>query len=394
MSARRFALALLCAALLCAALPAQGRSLDATLALAGDNRAALEQALREVPAAERAGLEFLLAHMPEQDARKLSAEFLVRNVQLAYAARAKAPWNKGVGNDLADELFLHFVLPYAQANESREDWRSDFAARFAPTVAECQTPGEAAHRLNQTIFNALDVHYSTGRARADQAPSESIAQHKASCTGLSILLADACRAVGVPARLISVRWPHKAGNHTWVEVWDGAAWRFCGADEPDPQGLDRAWFVGDAAQCQGQGAQHAIWAVSFAATGTRFQAGWAPRVELHGIDVTTRYAKTDGPGHRAVSRRRAARAVRSLLRGRRRAAGASSSSTATSTPSCTPRQATPACARWPGRRGQGARRTRRCARTTPRTACAPATRRARMYTPSRWARSRPAVGRW
>ena len=117
---------------------------------------------------------------------------------------------------------------------------------FLPLVKGCATPGEAAQVLNRTIFNMVDVHYSTGRKRALASPSESIAQHKATCTGLSILLADACRACCVPARLVSVRWPHKAGNHTWVEVWDGERWRFCGADEPDPKGLDRAWFVGDA----------------------------------------------------------------------------------------------------------------------------------------------------
>lgn len=140
------------------------------------------------------------------------------------------------------------------------------------------------------MFRELNVHYSTQRRAADQCPSDSIAQGKASCTGLSILLADACRAVCVPARVVSVRWPHKAGNHTWVECWDGTAWRFVGADEPDPQGFDRAWFVGDAAQCKDADKAHRIWAVSFAGTGARFGAGWAPGVELWGIDVSARYA--------------------------------------------------------------------------------------------------------
>ena len=242
-------------------LPAQAPA--AVLARAGDNKAAIALAFQDVPAEQLPSLQFLCQHMPDQDLRTLDAAFLLREVKQAHAARAAVSW----GRELADELFLGFVLPYAQANEAREDWRTDFMARFLPLVQDCKTPGEAALRLNAGIFDALKVHYSTGRARADQAPSASIAQQKASCTGLSILLADACRACCVPARLVSVQWPHKPGNHTWVEVWDGAGWRFVGADEPDPQGFDRAWFNGDAAQCASADAAHRIYAVSFAATG-------------------------------------------------------------------------------------------------------------------------------
>ena len=70
----------------------------------------------------------------------------------------------------------------------------------------------------------------------------------ATCTGLSIMLVEACRAVGVPARMAGIAsWPGRGGNHTWVEVWDDG-WHFVGAAEPDAKGLDHAWFVGDAAK--------------------------------------------------------------------------------------------------------------------------------------------------
>jgi hypothetical protein len=44
---------------------------------------------------------------------------------------------------------------------------------------------------------------------------------------------------------VTVKWATKEGNHTWVEIWDGSAWRFCGADEPDSNGLDPQARVGD-----------------------------------------------------------------------------------------------------------------------------------------------------
>ena len=272
----------LVAALLAQEVPAP---VAATLSRAGGNRSELERAWREVPDGQRGALAYLFEHMPDADAKALTAAFLLRDVDLAHTARGAVPW----GNTLSDALFHGYVLPYAQATEQREDWRSDLQQRCLPMVRDCKTPGEAARKLNETLFGVLNVHYSTKRARADQAPSESIAEGKASCTGLSILLADACRACCVPARLISVQWPHKDGNHTWVEVWDGEAWRFVGADEPDQAGLDRGWFVGDARQCQGADRAHQIYAVSFAATGEKFAAGWAPRSVLSGVVVTDRY---------------------------------------------------------------------------------------------------------
>ena len=261
-------------------------ALEAALARSGDNRVELERALAAVPAAQRAQLAFLLEHMPVADAKSLTAGFLLREVDAACQARARVAW----GAELDEDMFRNYVLPYAQADERREDWRTGLAAQWLDVVGDCATPGEAAQRLNAAVFDAAGVHYSTERRAALQSPSESIAQGKASCTGLSILLADACRACCVPARLVSVRWPHKRGNHTWVEVWDGVDWRFCGADEPDPQGLDRAWFTGDATQCADADREHRIWALSFAPTGERCQAGWGRRSEHWGIDVSARYA--------------------------------------------------------------------------------------------------------
>ncbi|MEC7583846.1 MAG: transglutaminase domain-containing protein [Planctomycetota bacterium] len=256
------------------------------LARSADNAASIRKALAEVPGAQRGSMEFLVRYMPDEDLQTLSAEFLLGQVALAHATHAKVAWSRQV----PDELFLNYVLPYAQANELREDWRSMLAERFGPVVAGCKTPGEVAQKLNETIFGDLVVRYSTTRRRPDQAPSESIEQGVASCTGLSILLADACRACSVPAGVVSVRWPHKAGNHSWVEVWDGQTWRFVGAAEPDPDGLDRAWFVGDAAHCEDAEPEHRIWAVSYAKTADRFLAGWGRDLEFWGEDVTARYA--------------------------------------------------------------------------------------------------------
>ena len=122
----------------------------------------------------------------------------------------------------------------------------------------------------------------------------------ATCTGLSILLVDACRAVGVPARVVGTPlWSNETGNHTWVEIWDGD-WHFAGAAEADPKGLDRGWFVHNASQAQKDVPEHAIYAISFRKTGLAFPLPWARGADtLSAVNVTDRYltkAKPADPG--------------------------------------------------------------------------------------------------
>ena len=141
-------------------------------------------------------------------------------------------------------------------------------------------PAKPPQRLNEKLFKLVNVKYSTGRRKADQSPSESMETGLASCTGLSILLIDACRSVGVPARLVGTpMWMNMRGNHTWLEVWDDG-WHFTGAAEPDPKGLDHTWFQHDASEAQKDSAQHAIYASSFKKTDLAFPARLGARHSL------------------------------------------------------------------------------------------------------------------
>ncbi len=110
----------------------------------------------------------------------------------------------------------------------------------------------------------------------------------ASCTGLSIMLVDACRAVGVPARVVGTpQWAGGRGNHTWVEIWDNG-WRYIGASES--KALDTGWFAKNAAG-QKEGSLHnAIYAASFKPTGHHFPLVWNSSIKyVHALDVTSRY---------------------------------------------------------------------------------------------------------
>lgn len=235
---------------------------------------------------ERAA-EFLVEHLPAADREALSAEYLLENLDLAMTARAEFPWVK----ELPEEVFFNDVLPYASLDETREDWRAEFLKKCRPLVKDCKTTTEATQAINREFFKIIKVHYNTGRKAPNQSPSESVKLGMATCTGLSIILVDACRAVGVPARIAGTAlWADKSGNHTWVEIYDGGEWFYTGADEYDAKGLNRGWFTNDASRALAESREHAIWATSWKKTEDSFPMVWNMRDRsVPAVNVTPRY---------------------------------------------------------------------------------------------------------
>ncbi len=264
---------------------------ETSLDRAPAQKAQWEQLLEKCPAAHRAGLAYLLRDLPLNDLKTMKPAALAENVALAYQARSEVTWGPG----LPEAVFLDAVLPHASVTEPRDPLRSEFHDRYWPLVHDCKTPGQAALVINKRLFADYKVRYNTRRLRTDQNARESIAQGMATCTGLSIMLVEACRSVAVPARLAGIAaWPGRGGNHTWVEIWDGGGWHFVGAAEPDDKGLDHAWFVDDASKAKKLSPQNAIYAVTYQDRGEFFPLVWAPTVKMPAENVTDRYAKNNG----------------------------------------------------------------------------------------------------
>ena len=259
--------------------------LDQTMVNAGDNAKELEKALKDVPADQKEGMAFLIAYMPERDAKELTADFLMEHVNYAYKARAEYSWAKEVPED----IFLNNVLPYVSLNEKRESWRKDFYERFSKYVKSCKTMREAIDSVNKNIRDEVNVDYNTKREKPDQAPYESMRQHMASCSGLSILLTDAFRAVGIPSRVAGTpSWHDNRGNHNWNEVYVDGRWYFTEYYPSDQ--LDKSWFLADAGKAIKEDLEKAVYASSFKPTGSYFPLVWDMDIRyVHAENVTDRY---------------------------------------------------------------------------------------------------------
>lgn len=298
------ALLLLCAGLACTVTGCtqSGISADSKRQLESvlDNspRAdSLRTLLKETPRDEQEAMTFLLAWMSQGDRDTLDLALLRENVAYACRARAEFPWAK----TLPDSIFLNEVLPYASVDEVRDAWRKDFYERFAPRVRECKSIREAIDTINRIIPRIIGVEYNTLREKTNQSPSESMRQGMASCTGLSILLVDAFRSVGIPARFVgTAAWHDNRGNHSWTEVWIDGTWY--STEYNIPPALDEAWFMADAGQSVPGDRIHAIYAVSFRPTGDWFPMVWNQESrDVHATDVSQRYIDLYGKQTQAIA---------------------------------------------------------------------------------------------
>ena len=261
--------------------------LDKALATAGNNAIELQTALEKAPAEQKEGMAFLISYMPERDLKELKADFILENSAYAYKAREQFSWAK----QIPDSIFFNEVLPYVSLNEKRENWRKEFFDRFSKYVVNCSDIFEAIDSINQNVRDEVMVDYSTKRKKPDQAPFESMEQHLASCTGLSIILTDAFRAVGIPSRVAGTpNWHDERGNHNWTEVWANGKWYF--TEYYFPGQLDNAWFFADAGKAIKNNREKAIYASSFKPTGISFPLVWDENIKYVAAEnVTDRYTE-------------------------------------------------------------------------------------------------------
>lgn len=228
---------------------------------------------------------FLTKHAPEEDL-PLPGEYVTNNCVLAAMARETAP------EQYPDEIYLEYVLPYSVIREGRDDWREEFRERFKPLVADCTNAYDAAVTLDRKIWDMIGVHYNVKRDKARQSPRHSMRIGMASCTGISIILIDACRSLGIPARLVGCNWTTIPGNHSWVEVWSRGGWHVVASGEKERE--DNIWFLDYAGLADSSRADRRIYASRWSpsSAGTRFWQTWEHPQKLSDVpadDVTASY---------------------------------------------------------------------------------------------------------
>lgn len=150
-------------------------------------------------------------------------------------------------DQLPKEIWREYVLNYASLNEGRTSIRKFlYETVVTPllllsrnqTTPVNRTLPETVRLLNTKLWTMLSksgcIVFQSGQTPAIFDAMSVIVYGHASCTGLSILFVEACRAAGVPARVAgTAAWNGRieSGNHNWVEIFNHTEWTFL---EPSP----------------------------------------------------------------------------------------------------------------------------------------------------------------
>jgi hypothetical protein len=242
-----------------------------------------------------ASLGFHSADKPGVDGLELGLATLGINISLA--TKRTRPW----AWDMPQDIFNEYVVTYAHVNEARTNWRP-FLTSVVDTILKDNHPRSTVEVVDVINANLWDsgllgnnVVFKSSQTPLIYDPMSTIVFGHASCTGVSILFADALRAAGVPARIAGTpAWNGKPenGNHNWVEVYLVATgkWHFIEALVAGPgEQLNNPcsmWFCSPAKMVN--------WTRVFAARwrpgGKVFPMAWDPaNVEVAGEDRTQYY---------------------------------------------------------------------------------------------------------
>jgi hypothetical protein len=110
------------------------------------------------PEAKLAATAFLWDNMPAFDKPNAPTYFddgiVVPTVDISLSVKANTatyPW----AADISRDLFFDYVIPYANVNEARTDWRVLLNEKISPLVANSKTLREAADAVNAGLWGVL-----------------------------------------------------------------------------------------------------------------------------------------------------------------------------------------------------------------------------------------------
>eukprot|EP00798_Chlamydomonas_sp_ICE-L_P024829 gene24829-10482_t len=123
-------------------------------------------------------MAYIQKWLPDMDKGVLTPDQLKLNIDLALAMGTWArevPW----------KIFLNFVLPHANLDEPRDDWRHEFVKHLAPLVSDAgvHSLAEAVHLINKHVWGIWGITFRAGQTPEIMSPSQVIEHGYASCTG-------------------------------------------------------------------------------------------------------------------------------------------------------------------------------------------------------------------
>ena len=151
-------------------------------------------------------LGLTIRYRTEEDAKAMTAEYLVRNIDQAFGSWRRNPWSQHYSAD----IFRRYILPYRIAAEELTDWRGFFIDRYTPMI-DTMTARKDVRSVARLIIRDVKSWFGYSAdallLKPALAPQEAFAYHKGECGSISNIFVLALRAMGIAATV------------DWIPVW-------------------------------------------------------------------------------------------------------------------------------------------------------------------------------
>lgn len=202
--------------------------LQEALSLSGDNRSELESVLKhyEGNPPKRAAAEFLLGNMFHYslvdggmvyDIRSIKSDYLIRNIESAFAAWEEAPWKEEVDFD----TFCRFVLPYRVCDEPLSVWRDSLKNAYKDLVKGEKHAVDAYAKVYSALLKRFKKLGDGNLSSPDV--MELHRSQRGTCSQRSIYVVSVLRSLGIPAAYDCVPFwgNYSTSGHAWVSFVNG-----------------------------------------------------------------------------------------------------------------------------------------------------------------------------
>ncbi|MCB2222349.1 MAG: transglutaminase-like domain-containing protein [Bacteroidetes bacterium] len=154
------------------------------------------------------------------DYNEITADYLIKNINLAYKAWDENPW----AAHLSFEQFCEYILPYRSSNEPIEEWREYFINELTwvmDSIKDPSDPIEAACYVNDYIKSWFRFDPRYYEHPTDQGLQEMLSQKMGRCEDMTNLAIYAMRALGIPVMSdFTPYWANTGNNHAWNAILD------------------------------------------------------------------------------------------------------------------------------------------------------------------------------
>lgn len=169
-------------------------------------------------------LEYL-KHFPyknlskEYDAKVITSEYLIENIEYSFKVWHEAPWGKYISFD----NFCEFILPYRIKDEPLTHWKRDFYHRFKPVLDSLYQGTDVVEATSRLSNYAANLHW---KYQNELSGPHLSAQHLlelqlGECANIADFGCYMMRSVGIPVAIDTYLWsPVAHVAHVWNAVLD------------------------------------------------------------------------------------------------------------------------------------------------------------------------------